>query len=155
MPTHVGAHPQMPAEPLPPHVRGVAHAFPGQHAWALPPQVPQSPVPHAVPFAHALHTLPPCPHALGSVPGWHTEPMQHPAHDSGSQMQLPAEHRSPLGQLPYAHTPPQPSPAPHALFAQLGVHVPAPHTLAAPPAPHVSPLAHPPQSMIAPQAFFN
>ena len=63
-------------------------------------------------------------------------------------MQLPPEQRWPAPQLPVAHTPPQPSGAPHGLPTQFGTHThapPVPHrvppgqeTQPAPPAPQVS-----------------
>jgi hypothetical protein len=124
-PAQLGVQPQTPLRPPPPQLRGAVHVAPAQHAWPLPPHVPQLPVPHTVPGAQAMHTAPPRPQEESLVPGLQTAPVQHPLHDDVSHVQTPALHRSPAGQTPFLHTPPQPSSAPHALLLQLGVQ---PHT---------------------------
>jgi hypothetical protein len=79
-------------------------------------------------------------------------PLQQPLHDTPSQWQTPATHRWPVAHAPAGHTLPQPSLAPQALPAQLGVHDPALQTLGAPPPPQTCPAEQLPQSTIAPHA---
>ena len=67
-PLQFGVQPHTPLWPPPPHVSGEAHMLPAQHGWPLPPHVPQSPVPHVTPLAHAAHVAPPCPQAWLLVP---------------------------------------------------------------------------------------
>jgi hypothetical protein len=81
LPLQSGVHPHTPLAPPPPHVSGEAHALPAQQGCPFPPHVPQLPVPHVVPLAHAPHTVPPWPHAPSLVPGSHVVPLQQPAHD--------------------------------------------------------------------------
>ena len=151
MPLQLGVQPHTPLAPPPPHVSGAAHAAPAQHGCPLPPQVPQLPVPQAVPPGQGVHTVPPLPHAPSLVPGSHVAPSQHPVHDVGSHWHAPVTHRCPAAQLPCVHTPEQPSLAPHALPLQSGVHALLPHVLGVPPPPQVWPGAQPPQSRIPPQ----
>jgi hypothetical protein len=112
-------------------------------------------VPHATPDAHDAHATPPWPQPSFDVPDLHSVPSQHPEHDVGPHVHVPATQRCPVPQPPSTHTLAQPSLSPHALPAQLPVHAPAPHTLAIPPPPHVSPMLHPPQSTIPPQALLR
>ena len=127
------------------HVSGAAQAWPAQHACPLPPHAPQLALPHACPLAHAVHTVPPWPHALALVPLSHVEPEQQPEHDVGSQAHTPLAQRCPVAHEPAAQTPPHVSLAPHALPVQSGVQ---PHTPACPPppqesgAPHALPAQH-------------
>ncbi len=146
LPVQLGVHPHTPGVPPPPHVSGAPHVFPAQHACSLPPQVPHPAVPQATPLGDAEHTAPPLPHALSAMPGSHDEPLQHPPQDVLSHLHTPATHRCPCPQLPWVHTPEQPSLAPQALLAQLGWHFPVPHTLGVPPPPQFWGIVHPPQS---------
>jgi hypothetical protein len=133
-------------------VSDAAHGVsPSQQRCPLPPQVPQSPVPHIVPAEHAVHAVPPWPHALSLIPSMHASPAQQPAHDVGSQVHVPPTQRWPLPQLPSMQTPLQPSLAPHALPSHVGVQVPAAHTFDPPP-PHVCPTVQPPQSTSFPHS---
>ncbi len=140
-PVQLGVQPQTPGGPPPPQVSGLPHALPGQHGWPFPPQAPQLALPQATPLAHAAHTVPPAPHAVSLVPGWQADTSQQPVHEAPSQTHNPVTHRWPLPHAPLSQTPPHPSPAPHALPAQVGVH---PHTPGRPPPPHWSGLAHAP-----------
>jgi hypothetical protein len=86
---------------------------------------------------HAAQVTPPVPHARGSVPAWHDpSPAQQPLQESLSHVHAPPLQRCPAAQVPCVQTPPQPSPAPHALPVHCGTHA------AHPFAPHVSPGAH-------------
>jgi hypothetical protein len=151
LPAQLGAHPQMPLAPPPPQVSGGAHVFPAQQTCPLPPHVPHSPVPQVVPPAQIAHATPPWPHAVFVLPTSHVLPLQQPLHEVPSHTHAPLTQCWPVAQVPAAHTPPQPSLAPHALPAQLGVQGPVPQTLVAPLPPHVSPAGHPPQSTRFPQ----
>jgi hypothetical protein len=84
------------------------------------------------------------------VPLAHVAPLQQPEHEVGSHAQAPSTQRWPAAQAPCVHTPLQPSDAPHALPAQLGLHGPVPQT-PGPPPPQVWPALHPPQSVSLPQ----
>ena len=152
LPVQLAVHPQTPLAPPPPHVSGALHAPPSQHAWPLPPHAPHV-VPQVVPDAHAAHALPPMPHADSSEPDSHVVPLQQPEHDVGSHVQAPCTQCCPVSQVPAVHTPSHPLLAPHVAPVQLGVQVPAPHTLGVPPPPHASPTSHPPQSTSVPHRF--
>ena len=71
---------------------------------------------------HVVQFAPPLPHAAVSVPTSQVDPLQQPAHDFASHMQLPFTHSCPLPHPPLAQWPPQPSLAPQALPVQLGTH---------------------------------
>jgi hypothetical protein len=146
LPAQLDVHPHTPGAPPPPHVSGVVQVLPAQHGCPFPPQFAHV-VPHVVPAAHAMHATPPLPHAFGSLPSVQAFPLQHPVHDETSHAQTPATHRIPsAAQVPCTQIDAQPSFSPHALPAQLGVHVPVPQTFGAPPPPQDLPIAHPPQS---------
>jgi hypothetical protein len=74
-----------------------------------------------MPALHEVQGSPPAPHAAPAVPGRHVEALQQPSQEVASHTQLPLTHRCPVAQLPLGHGRPQPSSAPHALPAQLGV----------------------------------
>jgi hypothetical protein len=101
---------------------------PPQHAWPLPPHVPQS-TPQVWPLAHGAQATPPLPHDVSSSPLSHVVPLQQPAHDVTSHLHRPETQRRPCPHAPRVHTPSQPLLAPHALPEQLEVHAPVPHTL--------------------------
>jgi hypothetical protein len=123
------------------------HVLPEQHGCPLPPQTPQV-VPHVCPDGHVVQVTPPFPHALSAVPTLHVVPEQQPMHEVSSHAHTPFSQCCPLpGQVPPVQTPLQPSSAPHALPAQLGVH---PHTPVSPPHPQLSGVAH---SLFAQQAL--
>src|SRR5215472_6409194 len=136
LPAQPGAHPHVPGVPAPPHVSGGAQSPPVQHGCPLPPQAPHV-IPQIVPLGHTMHATPPAPHAPGLVPDAQVTPLQHPEQEVGSQAQLPCTQCCPVPQAPLVHTPLQPSLAPQALPAQLGVQVANPQTLGALPPPQV------------------
>src|SRR5215472_3756369 len=136
LPAQLGAHPHVPGVPAPPHVSGGAQSPPVQHGCPLPPQAPHV-IPQIVPLGHTMHATPPAPHAPGLVPDAQVTPLQHPEQEVGSQAQLPCTQCCPVPQAPLVHTPLQPSLAPQALPAQLGVQVANPQTLGALPPPQV------------------
>lgn len=138
-PVQSGVHPHVPGLPFAPHVRPAVQALPAQHICPFPPHAPQLALPHATPDAHALHTTPPVPHALATLPGSHVARSQHPLHDVPSHVHTPVTQCWPLPHVPSWHTPPHESLAPHALPAQSGLQ---PHTFAVPPPPHDSGNAH-------------
>jgi hypothetical protein len=129
-PTQCCPVPQLPLLHIPPQPSLAPHAL----QLGVQPHVPPVQV---VPPAHAVHTVPPCPHAPSSVPGSQVVPLQQPLHEVTSHWHAPATHRCPLAQLPCAQVPAHPSLAPHAFPLQSGVHGPLPHTLGVPPPPHV------------------
>jgi hypothetical protein len=91
---------------------------------------------------HAAHAEPPAPQALFAVPARHWPAEQQPAgHDVESHAHTSLTQCSPLPQLPLPHAPPQPSLAPQAFPAQLGVH---PHVPLWPLPPHDSGALHVP-----------
>jgi hypothetical protein len=132
----------VPPQPsLPPHA---TPAQLGEHPVQRPPE-------HVEPFpVHFTHSAPPLPHAPVAEPGEHTDPVQQPVHDVGSQTQAPPSQCWPKPQVPVVQTPPQPSLAPHAARLHDGVHVPEPQMLGPPP-PHVRPPGQAPQSIRLPQ----
>jgi hypothetical protein len=144
-PVQSGVQPQTPPWPPPPQVSGDPQVPPVQQGCPLPPQVPQSPVPHACPPEQALHATPPVPQAALPVPGWQASPAQQPLHDVVSQRHVPPTQRWPWPHEPVVHVPLHPSLSPQAFPAQLGLHVPTPQRLGAPPPPQVCPTAQPPQ----------
>jgi hypothetical protein len=106
---------------------------PAKSTTRVPPALPSptlaspSLLTHAPPWQlwlprHVEHAVPPKPHALNAVPGRHPPAEQQPEHVAESQTHTPAAQVRPLPQVPVAHVPPQPSSAPHAAPAQLGVH---------------------------------
>jgi hypothetical protein len=131
-PTQCWPLPQLPLLHSPPHPSLAPHTLPEQ--FGVQPQVPAL---QLVPFAHAVHTAPPCPHAPLPVPGSHVVPPQQPLHDVLSHRHAPVTHRCPLAQLPCMQMPAQPSLAPHAFPPQSGVHCPLLHELGVPPPPQV------------------
>jgi hypothetical protein len=90
---------------------------------------------------HALHALPPVPHAADVVPDWHCPAEQQPPHDVASHAQVPCTQCWPSAHDPALHVEPHPSLAPHALPAQLGVQ---PHTPGVPDPPQLSGAEHAP-----------
>jgi hypothetical protein len=102
-----------------------------------------------------VHALPPAPHALALVPGWHALSAQHPVHDVSSHAHAPLTQCWPLVHVPLMHRPLQPSLAPQSLPVQFGVHAPpVPQTFGVA-APQVCPMLQPPQSTVVPQRVFN
>jgi hypothetical protein len=154
LPAQFGVQPHTPGLPPPPQVSGFAQPLPAQHACPLPPH-PAHVVPQVVPDAHATHATPPLPQAVWSFPDSQLFPLQQPPHDATSHLHTPATHRVPEPHPPCVQTDAHPSLSPHALPAQLGVHVPVPQTLCVPPPPQSRPISHPPQSVSRPQASSN
>jgi hypothetical protein len=110
------------------------------------------------PALHALHAAPPVPQAPSSAPVRHDDPLQQPEHKVGSHVQTPAEQRCPALHDPSWHVPPQPSSAPHALPAQLGVQHELPSHLHTPdeqrcPLGQLPDVQTPMQPSLAPQAL--
>jgi len=99
--------------PLAPQTSGALHPSP-QHGWPLPPHAPHAALPHAVPVAHAVQSVPPCPQAVAVSPGSQTLWRQQPGHDVASHVHTPLVQRWPVAHVPSSQIPPQPSPAPHA-----------------------------------------
>jgi hypothetical protein len=51
----------------------------------------QAPFMHLFPTAHTIHTLPMLPHAVSSVPGRQSLPLQQPSHTLESHTHVPFE----------------------------------------------------------------
>jgi hypothetical protein len=116
---------------------------PGQLAALQPLHAPMLQV---WPVGHIVQLPPAAPHALGSVPGWHVLPWQHPfGHDVASQAHVPPEQTCPLAHaVPPPHVQAPLAEQPSAVEPQLTHAAPAaPHALVAVPGRHALPWQHP------------
>jgi hypothetical protein len=84
------------APPLAPHAvaDGVVQVWPEQQPFGqvVPLQFAQDPALQMRPM-QSEHAAPPVPHWLPALPGSQVVPLQHPAHDCGSQTHWPPEQR--------------------------------------------------------------